>query len=433
MPCSTPFLIYRKLIWIALLAFAVRVAVRWSFGGADDFWKSGYTFFFALAKNIAAGNGFAFDGGAATAFRVPLYPMLLATVTLGHQAFFPVLVTQSLIGAGTVWCGAMLAREMFGNRAAIIAASLTSIYPYYVVHDTTLQETSLYTFLMALAVLLLLRVRRSGSAATATFAGLALGAAVLTRANLAPFALFAPLWLALAGGCRAAPWRRRLWVAALCASVGALTVSPWLIRAYWLTGSATLSTQTGYFLWVGNNAYTFSHYPKESIDRSQAAAFDALSVREKRELEALGPNEANVDHWFWKKGWDYIREHPWQTLGNGFRKIVDAFGWLPSPRRSFWPSLVHLLSYGPIMMLGLWGMWAGRRHWREHSIFYAQFISFAAVTAVFFGHTGYRAYLDVYWIVFAAGVLAQSKYFQEIGAPDDVAPVAPGLRQNEKI
>jgi 4-amino-4-deoxy-L-arabinose transferase-like glycosyltransferase len=424
-------LIYRKLIWIILLAFAVRVAVRWYFGG-PDFWQHGYTFFFALAKNIAAGNGFAFDGGAATAFRVPLYPMFLAAVTLGHQAFLPVLVSQSLIGAGTVWCAAMIAREIFGNVAAIIAAILTAIYPYYVVHDTALQETSLYTFLMALAVLLLLRARRSGSVVTAASAGLALGAAVLTRANLAPFALLAPLWLAFAGGAFAAPWRRRLVVAVLCAGVGGLTVAPWLIRSYWLTGSATLSTQTGFFLWVGNNAYTFSHYPKESIDRSQATALAALTVQEKSEWEARRSNEATVDHWFRKKGLDYIREHPWGTLGNSFRKIGDAFGWLPSPRRSFWPSLAHSLSYGPIMMLGLWGMWASRRHWREHSIFYAQFISFAAVTAVFFGHTSYRAYLDVYWIVFAAGVLAalRSKYFQNRSAPDDSRTPCSGAKVN---
>ena len=58
------------------------------------------------------------------------------------------------------------------------------------------------------------------------------------------------------------------------------------------------------------------------------------------------------------------------------------------------------------MALGLWGMWSGRQNWREHLIFYALFVSFAAVTAVFFGHTNYRAYLDVYWIVFAAGILA---------------------------
>ena len=67
----------------------------------------------------------------------------------------------------------------------------------------------------------------------------------------------------------------------------------------------------------------------------------------------------------------------------------------------------------PIMLLGLWGMWIGRQHWREHIIFYVLFISFSAVTAVFFGYTSYRSYPDLYWIVFAAGSLDQlpSKFF----------------------
>ena len=91
-----------KLIWIILFAFAVRVAVRW-YSGGPDFWENGYTFFFALAQNIAAGDGIALEGGRATAFRVPVYPMFLAAVTFGHQAFLPVLLAQSLIGAGTVW------------------------------------------------------------------------------------------------------------------------------------------------------------------------------------------------------------------------------------------------------------------------------------------------------------------------------------------
>src|SRR5262245_47422807 len=108
----------RKLILILLLAFVARVAVRRHSGG-PDFWDSGCTFFFALAQNIAAGNGIAFDGGPPTAFRVPLYPMFLAAVTWGHQAFLPVLLAQSLVGTATVWCSAVLARELFGNTALI--------------------------------------------------------------------------------------------------------------------------------------------------------------------------------------------------------------------------------------------------------------------------------------------------------------------------
>ena len=98
-------------------------------------------------------------------------------MTFGHKVFLPIVLSQSLIGAGTVLCAGLLARELFGSAAAIIAATITAFYPYYVVHDTALQETSLYTFLTILAVFLLLRARRSGSAIMAGCAGLTLGIA----------------------------------------------------------------------------------------------------------------------------------------------------------------------------------------------------------------------------------------------------------------
>src|SRR5262249_37571992 len=161
-------------------------------------------------------------------------------------------------------------------------------------------------------------------------------------------------------------------------------VSPWLVRSYRLTGSATLSAEAGIQLWSGNNPYTFSHYPYGSIDESAEAGFEALGPQEKAELKALG---ANVDQWFQRKGLEYIREDPWRMFGNGLRKIGAAFFWLPSPRKTFWPNLVYALSYGPVMILGSWGMWVRRRDWREDLIFYALFLSHAAVTAVFFGHT----------------------------------------------
>jgi len=393
-----------RLVWlIVLFAFGLRVAVRLSVGGAD-FWMNGYTFFFDLAKSIAAGHGIAFEGGP-TAMRVPLYAAFLAAVTFGHKTFFSVVLVQALVGAGTVWCAALLARELFGNVAAVPAAALTAIYPYYVLHDTALQETSLFTFLTILGTLLLVRARRSRLGGEALGAGLVLGADILVRANLAPFALIAPLWLAFSGP-GASGWKQGLRLALLCAGATVLVVSPWLVRSYWLTGSPVLTSQTGFFLWDGNNPYTFSHYPHESIDRSQAVAFEALTPQEKGEIKALRPNEAAVDRWFWQKGVEYIREHPLQTFSNGIRKLEAAFGWLPSPRKGFLPDLVHAASYGPVMVLGMWGMWAARRHWREHMIIYLLFLSFIAVTVVFFGHTSYRSYLDVYWIVFSAGALA---------------------------
>jgi 4-amino-4-deoxy-L-arabinose transferase-like glycosyltransferase len=395
--------IYRKVFWILFLAFAVRLAVR-SYSGSEDFWVRSFGFYFGLAKNITAGNFLRFG-------RDPLYPVFLAAITFGQKVFLPIVVSQSFIGVGTVLCAALMARKMFGSTAAITAAAITALYPYYVVHDTALQETSLFTLLTALAVLLLLRVRCSGSGITAAYAGVALGAAVLTRFTLAPFALFAPLWLAIPGVFHAGPWRRACWIAVICGGAMALTLAPWVIWSSRLAGSAI--SQTGYVLWVGNNPYTFSHYPYESIDRSRDLALEALPPHEVTEITELAGDGAAEDQWFRRHALAYMLEQPGSTFIKGMRKIATSFGWLPSPRRGFWPNLVYFLSYSPVMVLGLWGMWVGRRNWREHLIFYALFLSFAIITALFWGHTSHRAYLDVYLVVFAAGTLyrLQNKYF----------------------
>ena len=186
-----------------------------------------------------------------------------------------------------------------------------------------------------------------------------------------------------------------------------LVLSPWTYWSYRLTGAGSVvsSTRIGYGLWIGNNPYTFSYYPNESIDRSRGVALEALSPQEKAELEELAPDGVAVDKWFRERALQYMREDLLRTLDSSFRKIEAAFGWLPSPRRDFFRNLVYSLSYGFVVTFGLWGMWVGRRHWRELLIFCALFFSFAAITALFWGHTSHRAYLDVYWIVFAAGAL----------------------------
>ena len=129
----------RTILWWVALGFVLRLCAR-LYTGEADFWANGYRFYFAMAQNISAGNGIGFNGGPPTAFRVLLYPILIALLTWGRPLFLPVLFAQALIGAGTVWCAAWLAGEMFGSRAAVTAAALTAVYPYYVVHDTALQE-----------------------------------------------------------------------------------------------------------------------------------------------------------------------------------------------------------------------------------------------------------------------------------------------------
>jgi Dolichyl-phosphate-mannose-protein mannosyltransferase len=385
--------------WIAAAAFVLRVAARLA-QGIGNFWVNGYSFFFDLAQSIAAGRGFSLPNGVPTAFRVPLYPILLAGLTLGHPWFWPIVIAESLMGAATCICAALLARQMYpgerGRTAGLLAAAVTAVYPYYVVHDTALQETSLFTLLTLAAVLLALRVARCGLLLPAASCGFVLGLDVLTRSPIAPFALLVPLWLIA---------RRRVPHGLLCALLLGLAVSPWLIRSFLLTGQPALTTEAGFELWNGNNPELFRFYPMQSIDVSIAANLAALPARDQQQLARLGDNEAVIDRWYRQKALRYMRAHPWLTFTSGLRKIAAAFDWLPTPRRSRAQALAHLLSFAPVMLLGLWGMWQRRAQWRDDSLIYLLFAQFLIVTAVYFGQTNHRVFLDVYLIVFAAGAV----------------------------
>jgi hypothetical protein len=226
--------------------------------------------------------------------------------------------------------------------------------------------------------------------------GIALGLDVMTRATIAPFAALAPFGLAWLGErSRGQRLRSALW----CSLALATVVTPWLVRSYRLTGAVTLSTETGFELWNGNNENTFSAYPKESIDLNLWAS--TLTPDEWATLERSGV--IAVERWYADTALQYIRKHPWLSFYRSLRKLGAAFGLLMSPRHNLLENTAHALSYGPVMVLGLWGMWMRRRQWREDAIIYMLFAAFVAVTAVFFGHTSHRAYLDVYWIAFAAG------------------------------
>jgi 4-amino-4-deoxy-L-arabinose transferase-like glycosyltransferase len=416
-----------RLLIISAAALLLRITVRLVSGEAD-FWENGYTFLFDLARSVAAGHGLTLDGHTPTVYRVPVYPLFLAAVTRGHRAFYSLVMAQSLVGALTVLCTGLLAAEWFGARAAVIAAGVAAIYPYYVVHDTALQDTGLFTLITLVSVLLLIRARRSISAqepprrtrrtqrfnpvvkaALPLLPGLALAAAVLTRASIAPFALVAPLWLVWAADA-GTPARARIRAGLLCAAALVVGIAPWLIRSEIVAGAPILQNDTGQRLWDGNNPYTFTRYPIESIDLSKADALEAMPANERAELAAAGADDLSFDRWFLHQAVRFMREHPWLTVANGFRKIGATFSILPSPRRSLWPTLAYALSYGPIMILGLFGMASSWRSWREHSLIYWLFLSFALLTALFFGHTSHRACLDVYWMAYAASVTSRQSF-----------------------
>lgn len=393
----------RCLVAIVLFAFACRIGAR-IVAGTDGYWSSGYSFYAALAESLAAGRGYAFPGEGPTAFRVPLYPLFIAAVTFPVRSTWVFLGAQALISCGTVVCTALIGRRLFGAMAGLAAAALCALYPYYVWHDLALQETGLFTFLTVLGTLLLLELRERRRAVLAVGAGIVLACAILTRATLVPFALCAIVWLMMPDR-RATPLARRLGGAAVVLAAFLLALAPWLIRSERLTGTYGLGTEFGAALYAGNHALTFSSYPERSIDEIRHRILAEIAPEGPAHSGGPGYDEVALGNRYAAEAVEAMAAHPVRTLTGAMRKLWAAFGPMPSPRHSTLVNLAYCMVWMSVLVAGVAGLWLERKNWRRDSLFYAHFVTFAAVSAALWAHTSHRSYLDVYLIVFAAGAL----------------------------
>jgi 4-amino-4-deoxy-L-arabinose transferase-like glycosyltransferase len=379
---------------VALFGFALRLFVRLA-RGEPDYWTNGYTSYYDTARNFLEGYGFCQAPGDGYAQVTPVYPALLAVQLYAGAGFRTLATVQSAIGGLTVLCAFLIGRELFGARAGLLACALTALYPYYVWHDTALQETGVLTCITAMAVLALLRASREALNRYWVLAGVLIGMAVLTKSAMLPFGLGAVVW---------AGWRKPR-NAALVGLPVMVLIGGWVTRNYVRIGAPTLTSQSGRFLWVANNPMTFSHYPRQSIDKSEEEAWKALSAQDLAQIDTLP--EAGRSRWFAAKGLAFIRGHPFVAIGFAIRKLGAAFSWRFNPERGDLAELAYLCSYVPLLMLSIASVWVHRRRWREFLPILIAFASFVVVTAIYWAHTSHRSYLDIYLAVFSAAVISR--------------------------
>jgi 4-amino-4-deoxy-L-arabinose transferase-like glycosyltransferase len=366
-----------------------------------------------LAESVAAGKGFCL--GTTCAWRPPLYPLFLTPSAFAGKQYLLIVVPQALMGAGTALFAFLIGRQIFSGTVGLFACAIAAFYPYYIMHDTALQETSLVTFCTALSVCLLLRASKRDRWWDWLLAGLALGSIVLVRASVAPAAGVGLVWTAIwgaRGSCRERLQRSAILLLAITALVG-----PWLIRNYYLIGSPVLSSETGHALWVGNNLATFSYYPEQSIDRSEDEAWSNLTETDRAELARLANNEIATSNWFARRAWTFIRENPRLVVLGTFRKLEAGFSPQLNPVRDSLAQAAYAIAYVPVALLGIFGMFLVRKR-VEVILIGMMFLVFLCVTGVFWAHTSHRSYLDVYWIIFAVSIVESfCRTISDLGIP----------------
>jgi 4-amino-4-deoxy-L-arabinose transferase-like glycosyltransferase len=232
---------------LVMLACAARLAV------IAPVWRqppNDPDYYLPLARGLAEGHGLVLHGRP-TAFRPPLYPLLLAPLVAawGTDDARPFLVLNLALGVGTVllthaaalrWCGS-------STRAAV-AAAIVAIDPVLIVQARSVMTESLAACLMAATLLALADAR---AARGCILGGTGFGLAALCRPSLLPAAALVALGVA-ARGPGTPLIRVRL---ALCLALAtALVVLPWAVRNRLVLGEAVwTTTHGGYTLALANN------------------------------------------------------------------------------------------------------------------------------------------------------------------------------------
>jgi 4-amino-4-deoxy-L-arabinose transferase-like glycosyltransferase len=188
-----------------------------------------------IARNLADGRGFVapFPSGAlhATAFRPPLYPMLLgATYKVFGDGVASGRALSVVLGVAVAVLAYLLANRIAGPLAGLVAGGLVAIYPPLLANDTvTLTEP--LSLALLLGTFLALAGRRW------VWAGVLVGLLVLTRASAQYLVVVVGLWLLWQIG-----WKRALGFV----GIAALVVAPWIVRNEVQLGGAVLVTSNGF-------------------------------------------------------------------------------------------------------------------------------------------------------------------------------------------
>lgn len=199
-----------------------------------------------------------------TAYRPPLYPMILAAlIQTGAKFKYAVGLLQLLLGLFTVWLTVKVGVKLDLGRASLLAGALVACDPILLQQSSLVMTETLAT-LLAIAVIACL-MHCTGSSLEGSSSrfwmrfGLAGGVLALASLCRPTFLLMLPLagaWL----WCQHLSSPRRIQAAATYLGIAALILAPWIARNVFTFGKPIIATtHGGYTFHLANNP-GFYHY-----------------------------------------------------------------------------------------------------------------------------------------------------------------------------
>lgn len=398
---------YARLGLVAAGAAAIRVLAAvvmrgdQATGATDEF---GYL---RSAQLLANGDGFinpfAFEltgDRYASAIHPPLFSMVLSVPSwLGLDSTLGFRILNGLIGAVLVVAIGLLARELAGDRAGLIAAVAAAVYPHLWISETAIMPEALFCLLVVVGLLAAYRFRRAPTWQRAVLTAAVFALAAMTRSE---GVLFLPLLvLPLVLSARGVERRRRLQLAGIVCLVGAVVIGPWVIRNLIVFDEpTTMASGTGHVIAYGNCDATYS-------GRFLGYWNETCSLRDFPEGDESVINAAAQE-----QGVEYIKDHLSEqpkVIAARIGRLFDVYR--PGQnvdfneffeRRGHLPSRLALWAYYLLLVPAAYGLVVLRR--RGVAIWPLMTILGVTVftAAITFGVTRYRAPVDALLPVVAA-------------------------------
>lgn len=408
----------RLILLIFSIALGVRLAYTVALGWRDYQLVADAQDYHFIAQALSDGQGFSRLGWdlawRPTAFRPPLTPFLISLVyQVSPTNILAARIMMCVIGALTAVMIAIAAVSAFPGRNAwrigLVAGIGAALYPYLVIHSTSLLIEPVHALLIPVLLVMMLRAKRPIKPRIAIALGTVTAAVALNRPDGASYALLVAIWVVTLGssGYRLAAFRR-FGVGALVLLAFVAVISPWWIRNYATFDTFIPSTtSTGDLILGANNKATYEpgvfygYWSYEAVITGEAGAYSFA-------------DEVTADRKHTEMGLNYVFENPlgfvavmplrvlrgwelWDPLGNV--RFGTSWG------RPVWAGRTALAVYYPVLAAAIAGAVMARRRWRDLAPLYAIPAYVTLLFAFVTGEMRYRAAVEPVLVIFAAFAL----------------------------
>lgn len=252
-----------------------------------------------LAKNIMKGKGYCDETGNFSVARPPLYPFVLSVIFkfFGENNFTTARFANVIFHVITTISVFYLSKYFLPTDLALLSGIVTAINPYHIFNTGFILTESFLTMMITLSFLFLFNLIKVTRYKYVIITGIFWGMLTLTKAVSFLYPFFV---------CPFLIWRTKkfhflMWIVIIC-----LTISPWVIRNYKVTGRFLLSDTKGGWVF-----FTATLPVKRVIEWGELPQQKAII----EEMDQLGIfNPVDRDRYLIKAALKNIKRCPWMYL-----------------------------------------------------------------------------------------------------------------------